>query len=165
MECPLMLNKVCEFTASTAPQSSTWNKYNVLQKGLSFCPTPSFNGFTLDQELHRFFRSLRLKAHFSGSPIKEQVADTSSSSQSEIPFQLKQLGLRVPKIDALRSLKENKRIVIKPADKGGSIVIMDKSHYVSIIQSQLNDRTTYQPIDRDPTFDVARGDTPVFKNI
>ncbi|CAJ0965286.1 unnamed protein product, partial [Ranitomeya imitator] len=58
--------------------------------------------------------------------------------------------------DALRSLKENKRIVIKPAYKGGSIVVMDKSHYISIIQSQLNDRTTYQPIDRDPTFDVAR---------
>ncbi|CAJ0964707.1 unnamed protein product [Ranitomeya imitator] len=48
------------------------------------------------------------------------------------------------------------RIVIKPADKGGSIVVMDKSHYTSIIQSQLNDRTTYQSIDRDPTFDVAR---------
>ncbi|CAJ0944644.1 unnamed protein product [Ranitomeya imitator] len=33
---------------------------------------------------------------------------------------------------------------------------MDKSHYTSIIQTQLSDRTTYQPIDRDPTFDIAR---------
>ncbi|CAJ0946012.1 unnamed protein product [Ranitomeya imitator] len=65
-------------------------------------------------------------------------------------------NLSVIEKDALRNLKENKRIVIKPADKGGSIVVMDKSHYTSIIQSQLNDRTTYQSIDRDPTFDVAR---------
>ncbi|CAJ0966626.1 unnamed protein product, partial [Ranitomeya imitator] len=33
---------------------------------------------------------------------------------------------------------------------------MDKSHYTSIIQTQLSDVTTYQPIDRDPTFDIAR---------
>ncbi|CAJ0946010.1 unnamed protein product [Ranitomeya imitator] len=175
-------------------------EYNVLQKGLSFCPTPSFNGFILDQELHRFFRSLRLKVHFNSNPTEERTADVNNSSQSVTSFQLKQLGLRVssnynrPRTyhpvetyislvkrdveadlksiqkgsirihrnlsviekDALRNLKENKRIVIKPADKGGSIVVMDKSHYTSIIQSQLNDRTTYQSIDRDPTFDVAR---------
>ncbi|CAJ0966487.1 unnamed protein product, partial [Ranitomeya imitator] len=224
------------------------SEYNVLQKGLSFCPTPSFNGFTLDQELHRFFRSLRLKVHFGNNPVEEMTTGVDNSNQFTTAFHLKQLGLRVPsnynpprvyhpieiqkpcallekngarsiqgpkrllgtttiKIalkasvecwvlflyhpietyislvkrdvesdlksirkgsmrihrnlsviekEALRSLQENKRIIIKPADKGGSIVVMDKSHYTSIIQMQLSDGTTYQPIDRDPTFDIAR---------
>ncbi|CAJ0944905.1 unnamed protein product [Ranitomeya imitator] len=175
-------------------------EYNVLQKGLSFCPTPSFNGFILDQELHRFFRSLRLKVHFDSNPVEERITDVTGPSQSTTVFHLKQLGLRIPSTynpprvyhpietyislvkrdvesdlksiqkgsmrihrnlsviekEALRSLQENKRIIIKPADKGGSIVVMDRSHYTSIIQMQLSDRTTYQPIDRDPTFDIAR---------
>ncbi|CAJ0956156.1 unnamed protein product [Ranitomeya imitator] len=175
-------------------------EYNVLQKGLSFCPTPSFNGFTLDQELHRFFRSLRLKVHFRNNPVEEMTTGVDNSNQFTTAFHLKQLGLRVPsnynpprvyhpietyislvkrdvesdlksirkgsmhihrnlsviEKEALRSLQENKRIIIKPADKGGSIVVMDKSHYTSIIQMQLSDGTSYQPIDRDPTFDIAR---------
>ncbi|CAJ0944642.1 unnamed protein product [Ranitomeya imitator] len=137
-------------------------EYNVLQKGLSFCPTPSFNGFTLDQELHRFFRSLRLKAHFNSNPAEERITDVIDPSLSTTAFQLKQLGLRIPsnynpprvyhpietyislvkrdvesdlksiqkgsmrihrnlsviEKEALRSLQENKRIIIKPADKG-----------------------------------------------
>lgn len=46
--------------------------------------------------------------------------------------------------------------VIKPADKGGAIVIMNKDDYVKEPYRLLSDRTTYTPLDRDPLFDISR---------
>ena len=52
---------------------------------------------------------------------------------------------------ALHYLKGNNNIVIKPADKGGSIVIMDKDNYVKETCTQLYDGRFYKQIDHDPT--------------
>ena len=40
---------------------------------------------------------------------------------------------------AINDLKNEKNIEIKEADKSGSVAILSKSHYKSIILSQLND--------------------------
>ncbi|CAJ0958904.1 unnamed protein product [Ranitomeya imitator] len=52
---------------------------------------------------------------------------------------------------ALRSLRDNKQIIIKPADKGGAIVVMDRTSYSQEIHRQLSDQETYAIIQRDPT--------------
>ena len=52
---------------------------------------------------------------------------------------------------ALHDLKCNNNIVIKPADKGGSIVIMDKDNYMKETYTQLHDGRLYLKIDNDPT--------------
>ena len=52
---------------------------------------------------------------------------------------------------ALHDLKSNNNIVIKPADKGGSIVIMNKDNYMKETCTQLHDGRFYQKIDNDPT--------------
>lgn len=44
-------------------------------------------------------------------------------------------------------------IEIKPADKGGAIVIMSRTDYTSEVQIQLNDETFYKCLDCDPTTD------------
>ena len=44
----------------------------------------------------------------------------------------------------LQELKMNKNIIIKEADKGGCVVIMDTQHYVNMVKSQLDDKKTYQ---------------------
>ncbi|CAJ0928205.1 unnamed protein product [Ranitomeya imitator] len=168
----------------------------VLQKGLSFCPVPRFNSFQLDQELNRFFRNIRLKAHF--SKVLTNTSPLSDSSGSEFTF--KSLDLRIhssfqpPHIyhpvetyielvkndvrkvlgsiergnhhvrhnlsieekRALSALKDNKQIVIKPADKGGSIVVLDRDYYMQEIRTQLSDLDTYQPIGNNPTFEISR---------
>lgn len=41
-------------------------------------------------------------------------------------------------------------IVIKEADKGGAVVIMDCSHYIKMIEYQLNDTQYYEYLDTDP---------------
>ena len=45
---------------------------------------------------------------------------------------------------AIKSLKENDSIVIKEADKGGTVVVMNKSHYNSMVVQILQDEVTYK---------------------
>ena len=44
---------------------------------------------------------------------------------------------------AINDLKNDKNIEIKEADKAGSFVILSKSHYKSMLLSQLNDEFLY----------------------
>ncbi|XP_064468622.1 uncharacterized protein LOC135381512 [Ornithodoros turicata] len=56
---------------------------------------------------------------------------------------------------ALSDLEKRKDIVIKPADKGGVIVVMDTDAYIREGAPQLEDTTFYERLDRDPTPDYA----------
>ena len=46
----------------------------------------------------------------------------------------------------LQDLKNDKSIVIKEADKGGSIVIMTSNHYKRMVHHHLDDKSTYKPV-------------------
>lgn len=48
--------------------------------------------------------------------------------------------------EALKQLKDNKQIVIKPADKGSAIVIMDREQYLWEGYRQLNDTKYYKKL-------------------
>lgn len=52
---------------------------------------------------------------------------------------------------ALRNLRSNVEIVIKPADKGSAVVVMDKSAYIREAERQLNDDRFYMKLEEDPT--------------
>uniref|UniRef100_A0A8C5PK16 Uncharacterized protein n=1 Tax=Leptobrachium leishanense TaxID=445787 RepID=A0A8C5PK16_9ANUR len=58
--------------------------------------------------------------------------------------------------EALCQLAENREIVIKPADKGGGLVILSKEQYKKEALRILSDRTTYEPLSRDPTQDFVK---------
>ena len=51
---------------------------------------------------------------------------------------------------AINDLKNDKNIEIKEADKGGSVAILSKSHYKSMILSQVNDEKTYKKSNSNP---------------
>eukprot|EP00079_Xenopus_tropicalis_P025906 XP_012819539.1 PREDICTED: uncharacterized protein LOC101732444 [Xenopus tropicalis] len=51
---------------------------------------------------------------------------------------------------ALNILKNDHDIVIRKADKGGQIVILNKSDYVFEAHRQLSDRETYLPLEKSP---------------
>ena len=42
------------------------------------------------------------------------------------------------------STKNNSELIIKEADKGGCVVLMNKPHYIGMIFQHLNDANTYQ---------------------
>ncbi|CAH2276248.1 Hypothetical predicted protein [Pelobates cultripes] len=52
---------------------------------------------------------------------------------------------------ALQSLRKDNRIIIKPADKGGNIVVMNSANYVEMTHKILEDRDTYHILKSDPT--------------
>ena len=51
---------------------------------------------------------------------------------------------------AVNDLKNDKKIEIKEADKGGSVLILSKFHYKSMILSQLSDEKTYKKLNSNP---------------
>ncbi|CAJ0931803.1 unnamed protein product [Ranitomeya imitator] len=55
---------------------------------------------------------------------------------------------------ALKTLIDNKDIIIKPAGKGGAMVVMDRSFYRNEVLSQLSNREVYLPLSSNPTFSV-----------
>ena len=48
---------------------------------------------------------------------------------------------------AIGTLKKNTEIIIKPADKGGAIVIMDKANYIKEGERQLQQKQHYKKLD------------------
>ena len=47
---------------------------------------------------------------------------------------------------AMRNLLENRSVIIKPADKGSSVVIWDQEDYLSQGERQLSDHSTYSDV-------------------
>lgn len=57
---------------------------------------------------------------------------------------------------AIGNLNKNTNIIIKPADKGGAIVILDKELYKKEALRQLNNTMYYKPIERSLTPDTVK---------
>lgn len=54
-------------------------------------------------------------------------------------------------MEGIKALENKKDIIIRPADKGGGVVVMDKTYYHSQLQDMLQNENTYQLLSRDPT--------------
>ena len=52
---------------------------------------------------------------------------------------------------AITTIRNNKHVVIKPADKGGNIVIMKKQDYIQEGLRQLSNSSHYEILEEDPT--------------
>ncbi|XP_073502039.1 uncharacterized protein [Phyllobates terribilis] len=52
---------------------------------------------------------------------------------------------------ALNKLENNKQLIIKASDKGGNLVLLDHSKYLSLCQRILNDKDTYEVLLKNPT--------------
>ena len=156
----------------------THNEMLLLSKGLQFVPTPTNYTPTDRLELYRdvleFNRRLRLKLFFQDrdedrtkpSPFRETSGWTPPTgintqleryinciTQDALDHQPSHLNSNLPKRerDAIISLRSNKDIVIKPADKGGAIVIWDRQDYIHEATRQLSIPQNYEVLQSDPT--------------
>jgi hypothetical protein len=133
----------------------TYSELALLSKGLSFCPRGSApEDIDLLSDVFQFLRKIRLKHFFrdkDSSPLdtidslfKQSKGWTPPPGQnvqlerfincvvhdaSEFKHPGNGTNLTPSEIAALKSLKSNKDIIIKPADKGGAIVIWGKAQY------------------------------------
>ena len=149
---------------------------NLLKKGLKFTPTPRNNASELESDVRSFCRNLRLKEHFykeedeSTEETQEYLVrnksnwvprnkqniqldnciDTLMQMTKELPntpSKPTRNNLTKAEEKALGELMNNKDIIIKKADKGGSVCVMNKQYYADKIAEMLSDNTTYEKTD------------------
>lgn len=151
-------------------------QYNLLSKGLTFVPTLRKNKnhyLQLQLDLQEYHRRIKLADYFKNSSgIRKPFMGPSlwSPSLSDISPGIEELikkdvkilksqynswdcifkgkNLNKEELKALDELKTAKHIVIKPADKGSAVVIMDREQYILEAQRQLNDVTYYRKLDK-----------------
>ena len=144
----------------------------MLEKGLFFIPTP--NNVNNDELRRDYHRRLKLLHHFqyTTEQVREPFLESSrwEPEWDTIPADLKELiqqdGLALERTreltnnrnnnitnnlssrerGALKDLKNNKDLVIKPADKGSKIVILDRTQYLIEANRQLSNSAHYQPL-------------------
>ncbi|XP_069505846.1 uncharacterized protein [Ambystoma mexicanum] len=56
---------------------------------------------------------------------------------------------------AVKNLASHPDIILRKADKGGAVVMLNRSDYINECLRQLNDKSFYQPITEDPTKRLA----------
>ena len=150
---------------------------NVLCRGLKFTPTPLPNKIELKSYAPQFSRKLRLleffykedeskeeessddsiiktKSAFSPPRNRDKILEQSIDSINSLNFpnlqKAPKSNLSKLKLTAISDLQNDKNIEIKEVDKGGSVVILSKSHYKSMALAQLNDEKTYKKLNLNP---------------
>uniref|UniRef100_A0A8C5PCD7 Reverse transcriptase domain-containing protein n=1 Tax=Leptobrachium leishanense TaxID=445787 RepID=A0A8C5PCD7_9ANUR len=137
-------------------------------------------------DLQKFKRSLCLKKYFLKDPVTRQVVDDNDGwrhtelkkkshfypkhliSKEITTFEtmvldemeniqpMKSQNLTKEEKEALKELAEDTTIIIKPADKGGGIVILNREDYHEESLRILNDRVVYQQISHNPTEEIKK---------
>lgn len=150
--------------------------YSVLQRGLSFVPTPRRpNQIHVLRDILLFNRRVRLKHFFQSRPSrreeqpfpKEETGwqppngldmDVDSLTNHMITHMSKPTRIRDPcsnlnpeEMEALHDLCNDDSIIIKPADKGGAIVVLNKQDYIKEGYRQLNNKSHYTKLPYDIT--------------
>ena len=68
-----------------------------------------------------------------------------------VPKPLKFTNISKEERMAITSLKDKEDILIKPADKGGAVVVWSKDLCISEAERQLSNATAYTEVHHDPT--------------
>ena len=143
--------------------------HDLLNLGLSFCPTPRhINPVKVCYDNEQFRRRLRLQEYFS-TKNRDNCSSTNNNKTKEwTPDGRNQFidsfvnrartyydnfvssishdtrsNLPNNQQSALKDLSSNNDIVIKEADKGGAITIINKEGYITDCNTLLEDNSTY----------------------
>ena len=155
---------------------------SVLDKGLSFVPTPTnYNHIHTIRDTLLFNRRVRLKHFFDQSNQTEtpnSIIPTESKGWTPPPgitdyidtytnyilhhmsCPPKQINISPnitpEEIDALRELQADENIIIQKADKGGAIVILDTTDYIKEANRQLSNIDHYTQTPHDTTLERTK---------
>lgn len=146
---------------------------NILNKGLTFVPTVGLDKNQKNQlqlDMQSYHRKLKLTAYFknkivtttpkpftpasiwtpTNEKIPKEIIELINTDDNDFKntytFHRERLNLTQEEVKALRDLRNNKHIVIKPADKGSAVVIMGRDQYIFEVQRQLNDKVYYRKL-------------------
>ena len=74
-------------------------------------------------------------------------------------------NLSPEELEALKQLRNDNTIVIKKADKGSTVVIMNRDDYIAEVERQLNDTKFYEKLDENPQEQFRKDIDEVLTNI
>lgn len=169
----------------------TSSQLSLLNRGLNFIPTKGSNKNIIPQsrlDLQSYHRRLKLLAHFGDEQDAGKQPFTPGSNwvppeinlpphirdliQSDLDyfenhFQINtiQSNLSPDQNLALKELKSQKNIIIKPADKGSVVVVMDLEQYLWEGQRQLNDANYYSKLNKPMYLETFLLVTQIFQKI
>lgn len=158
----------------------TCHELSVLSRGLNFCPTPSsWDPSDIMEGLDKLHCSMRLAQFFQEAELKERDPSDGFSHKkfrppstfnprgsngletfitnnyeavSKLPtIRHKRWNISLQEKQAIKDLANNKSIVIKPADKGSGVVIMNTHDYILEAHRQLSDTNFYELLNSDLT--------------
>jgi hypothetical protein len=106
---------------------------------------------------------VRNPSSWTPQPHKNQLLDDcintlthiSKNLPSQIPNKAKS-NLSKEEQSALIELQDNENIIIKKADKGGAVCVMNRNFYANKITEMLNDRTTYIEVNEKRSHDTTK---------
>ena len=150
------------------------SEISALSKGLKFVMTPKELDYSqIKVDLESFGRRLRLKWHFwESEDFSEYPAFRPRSKfnprhkNAAIELYLSKLEEELMSISAqgnnysnvsreeskaINSLRSDRTIVVKEADKGSGVVVWDREDYITEAESQLGDSEVYSRLDNDPS--------------
>lgn len=84
--------------------------------------------------------------------MKNDISRIRQSSESGIVSH----NMMIAESSAIKRLTQDNTLTIEPADKGGTIVVMDSLQYTQEIQRQLNNCNVYDITEIDPKFKLGR---------
>jgi hypothetical protein len=114
---------------ATHPYSNNFSITKQLGEKSSFCPPLS-----LDSPIPNFMNNIKKHVDLHLVKLKERKTGRPKYNLSYGEFQ------------ALKNLEKNSDIIIKPADKGGAIVILDRTMYIEKALEHLSDKNIYKKI-------------------
>ena len=156
--------------------SLTPAELDILEKGLLFIPTPHNKPHNIMPSVKRYQRNLRLDYIFhdtedsekhpfkpkskytpssSGNATLEQyLSNTEKELNTTLNHNLKPStsNLTIEQRAAIQSLKQRMNsIIIKQADKGSTLTVVDREKYIKDGEAHLSDVTSYQKEATNPT--------------
>ena len=150
------------------------SEISLLSKGLKFVPAANkIDRAKLKIELEEYGRKLRLMWHFRNDE-RSFAADRFRPKSSFNPrnkdviietylscLEERLLDIEIPskrfnnltkeEREALYSLKDDRSIIIKGADKGSAVVVWDREDYLKEAYRQLDDKEVYEQIPDNPS--------------
>ena len=144
----------------------------MLEKGLDFAPIQrKVNEPELRRDFEEFCRKMRIKWHFRNDLLEDfsQIPAFRSKSAwkpptrhpnlevflscveqelfKDIETPLRYSNLTSEEWRAIRSLADDRNIVIKKADKGSAVVVWGRNDYVKEAEKELKDTKVYKQVD------------------
>lgn len=167
---PMIQENVWVLTKNFTPSQA---QLNLLNRGLTFIPTFKLDRNRKKQllmDIQNYHRKIKLAVHFRNTgkqkPCPFTAASTWSPGLEKMPPEVISLiekdrlffnkyykhyaeepNITQEEVEAIKELKENKHIIIKPADKGSAVVIQSREQYMKEVYRQLNDKIYYRKLD------------------